>query len=100
MNRRNFLASAIAAALVPKALVELPYVARYTHQTYGLGFAIMDDDTILTSADPDYAAIGERYARALRASFKETMEASLRDLFEKEYAKTETNWSLIFNEQT
>lgn len=73
MNRRSFLASAIAAALAPKALLAepvAPYVARYTHETYGLAFAWTEE----ALEDATWEKFSAALSSNLAASMLETKE--------------------------
>lgn len=72
MNRRSFLASAIAAALAPKALLTepAPYVARYTHETYGLAFAWTEE----ALEDATWEKFSAALSHNLAASMLETKE--------------------------
>ena len=87
MNRRGFLASVIAAALAPKALIE-PALARYTYEAHALPFKI--DPAVIEST------IFTLPSTAPTTDFAAIMEPIFREVFDKAYAEPQTNWTKIF----
>jgi hypothetical protein len=94
VKRRGFLkllGAAPIAIAAPKILVAAePVIARYTHQTIAMGFALT----------PEIIAPAPRLAMSgmlTRAAFAEQLREGLNEIFTREYAKPE--WTEIFNDR-
>jgi hypothetical protein len=97
MKRRGFLkllGAAPIAIAAPKILAAAePVVARYTHQTVAMGFALTEEVWF------DQAAFVPRSSGLLtRAAFAEELRIGLNEIFTREY-ESRDEWKRIFDDR-
>lgn len=96
MQRRGFLkllGSIPIVAVAPKVLASIaePVLARYTHQTISMGFALTEE---MALAPPRLAMSG----MLCRAEFARQLAAGLNEVFSREYDKAalSNEWQQCF----